>query len=192
MMMKELIPKNRLVPKKGRLLIAEPFLDDPYFKRSVILLCEHNKEGSLGFILNNYVDLKVSEVIKGFPDIPFRIAVGGPVNTSNLFYLHQQNDIEGARKIGDNLYLGGEFEQVMGRIQDGLLTPENIRFFIGYSGWGENQLSGEMERKSWFVTRMNPEFIMDTTNDDAWSDAVKNMGQKFSYMANFPEDPTLN
>ena len=57
---------NKLTPKKGRLLIAEPFMDDPFFKRSVVLLTNYDKEGVLGFILNKQLDLKVNDVIKDF------------------------------------------------------------------------------------------------------------------------------
>ena len=72
-------PSNQAPPKAGDILLSEPFLDDPYFGRKVVLLCEHNEEGSFGFVLNNFGDIDVDEVMDDLPKLNTRISVGGPV-----------------------------------------------------------------------------------------------------------------
>ena len=81
-------PSNNAKPESGDILLSEPFLDDPYFGRKVVLLCEHNDEGSFGFVLNNFIDIDVDEVMEELPKLNARISVGGPVKNGNLYYLH--------------------------------------------------------------------------------------------------------
>ena len=101
---------NTLVPKKGRLLITEPFLESEYFHRAVILLCEHNEEGTFGFVLNNYVDIDLSE-FEGVPEFETKISLGGPVSVKNLYYIHTLGEkLPGSIQVKDNLYAGGDFD----------------------------------------------------------------------------------
>ena len=86
--MMKITPENTENPSRGKILLSEPFLSDPYFKRAAILLCEHNDDGSFGFVLNNYLDMSLDQIMSGLPKLPTRISVGGPVNNSNLYYLH--------------------------------------------------------------------------------------------------------
>ncbi len=80
------IKNNNIPPEKGCILVSEPFLQDAYFKRSVVLITEHNEEGSLGFVLNNPIDFNVTEIISDFPSIDALVGVGGPVRTGNIDY----------------------------------------------------------------------------------------------------------
>lgn len=103
---------NQLKPAKGKILITEPFLDDEYFSRAVILLCEHNEEGSFGFVLNNFVDFKMNELTE-FPEIDTKISLGGPVGTKNLYFIHTAgNLLDGSILISDGIYYGGDFNQL--------------------------------------------------------------------------------
>lgn len=185
-------PPNKLKPKKGRLLISYPLMNDPYFKRSVVLLCEHNEEGSFGFVLNKYIDVKLSELVQDLPDTSNRIALGGPVQTSNLYFLHTIPEIEGSIKITGNIYLGGHFESLRLRMQSGHPGDDQIRFFVGYSGWSENQLEGELSDNAWFVSEAPSGILMNTSTDKLWHRTLKNMGKEYSFLANLPEDPSLN
>jgi putative transcriptional regulator len=183
---------NKLEPKKGRLLISEPFIEDDYFKRSVILLCEHDEEGSFGFVLNNFLDQSLFELTKEGNSYTGKISIGGPVQTNNLFYIHTLgNKIENAREIVKGLFIGGDFDELKKLIESGDANESNVRFFLGYSGWSENQLNEEMKRKSWFVAKASFESIMHTA-DDLWQETLKKMGGKFSMISNFPENPALN
>ncbi|NNC82545.1 MAG: YqgE/AlgH family protein [Flavobacteriales bacterium] len=127
-------PENKEEPRKGSLLISEPFMDDPYFKRTVILLCEHNEEGSFGFVLNRYIDVKVHDIISDIPELDNRISVGGPVRNENLFYLHRLGDqLEGSSEVAQGVYMGGHFDVLKDKIKNKVVDPAEIRFFIVFS-----------------------------------------------------------
>ncbi len=186
-------PENQKEPKRGSLLLAEPFLDDPYFKRTVIILCEHNEEGSFGFVLNNYVEVEIENIISQMPKFQTRVSIGGPVKNSNLYYIHTLGDkLENSLPITTSLFMGGDFEQLKGLIERGEIDENQIRFFVGYSGWSENQLQEELNENSWFVTEGFEDLLMNTRNDDLWSDIVKSLGKEYEHLANFPQDPNLN
>lgn len=184
---------NKENPGKGKILISEPFLEDQYFKRSVILLCEMNEEGSFGFILNNQVNIELNELVEDLAITGFRVSLGGPVQTGNLYYLHTLGDqLPGSIEIIDGLYMGGEFELLKTKLETSTINEDQIRFFLGYSGWSSGQLEGEMEEYSWIVSKANRKQIMDARDKTFWKETLKNMGGKFSIISNFPENPTLN
>ncbi len=181
-------------PGKGSLLISEPFLDDDYFSRAVIYLCDHNEDGSFGFVLNKYVETNLSESIKGFPTIDFKVSIGGPVDTSSLYYIHNFGDVlENALPIDQDLCIGGSFEDMKSVISKIPGRAKGIRFFIGYSGWTKGQLDQELKEKSWIVVNNVPStVILNTENDALWKDLMERLGGKFSMMSNFPVNPSDN
>lgn len=184
---------NKLKPKKGRILISEPFLDDDYFKRSVILLCEHNEEGTFGFVLNNFIEMSLSEVIDGLNDVDSLIGIGGPVNTDNLFYIHTLGEkIEGSLPVTESIFMGGDFETMQSLLNSGIIKANEIRFFIGYSGWGIDQLNTEMKQSAWIVTETSTENIMNTSIENLWKKILGDMGENHQLFSNYPEDPNLN
>jgi len=189
----QLTPDNKIEPAKGMVLLSEPFLNDPYFKRAAILLCEHNHEGSFGFVLNNYIDMELDQIMKGLPRLDTRVSVGGPVKNSNLYYVHTLGkEVDDSKEIANGIYMGGDFELIKDRILTGQISKEDIKFFIGYSGWSANQLSDEMEQKSWYVTKAQKELVMDIESDDLWAKFLKNMGPEYNEMTKLPKDPNLN
>lgn len=189
----DFIPKNKLEPKKGRLLISEPFLDDPYFNRTVILLCEHNDEGSFGFVLNKYVQLKINELLDDFPQFQGKIGLGGPVNNTNLYYIHTLGEaVEGSNLIVDNIYMGGNFETIRALLDSGQLNEQDVRFFVGYSGWTKDQLNEEIRQNAWYVAEASNLSLMKLQSASMWNEILKKMGKEFALLANFPIDPGLN
>lgn len=180
-------------PKKGNLILAEPFMSDPNFKRTVILLCEHNKEGSFGLVVNRKIDLLLSDVIAnvGFAEIP--LYYGGPVEQDTLHFIHTYGElIEGSTKIGPSLYWGGDFEQIKQYLSMKLISLERIRFYIGYVGWSTGQLNQECEEQSWITTPNQEKYIFSAEPKKVWPDILRNMGGSYQIMANFPENPSLN
>lgn len=189
----ELSPENKVEPNRGKVLIAEPFLDDPYFKRMVILLCEHNEEGSFGFVLNNYIDVGLDKIIDDMPPFDTHVSIGGPVKNSNLYYLHTLGEsIEDSIEVMDGVYMGGNFEILKEKLRKGLIKKNEVRFFVGYSGWSADQLEQEMQSKSWYVTSLGQDLIMNTEIRDLWRKVIRMMGKPFEHLANLPEDPSLN
>ncbi len=186
-------PTENSKPQIGDILLSEPFLNDPYFGRKAVLLCENNESGSFGLVLNNIIDMDITEVISDFPDPSARVSLGGPVSRSNLFFLHTSEKIKDSQKVIDGIYLGGDFDQLKEEIKT---SPKSIKYrlFIGYSGWSDGQLKDEIKSRSWFVTNAEKDQIMDTTgaNEEYWKELIKNMGDGFTHIAQAPIDPNLN
>ncbi|MCB9186566.1 MAG: YqgE/AlgH family protein [Flavobacteriales bacterium] len=187
------LPEQKIKAKAGRLLISEPFMQDPYFKRSVVLLTEHNERGSFGLILNKPIPMYLNEAIENAPRFDSKLALGGPVQKETLHYLHLLgNKIPNSTEVMDGIYWGGDFETVKELIISGDLRPNNIRMFVGYSGWAEGQLNHEMESKSWIVAKASKELLFGKKPEKLWSEILKQMGGPYEYMVKLPEDPRLN
>ncbi|MBC7381734.1 MAG: YqgE/AlgH family protein [Bacteroidia bacterium] len=180
-------------PQRGQLLISEPFLADPNFRRSVILLCEHEEEGSVGFILNRLLTLTTDEVIPGLLTINFPVFYGGPVEQNTLHFIHKANDlIEEAMPVSNGIFWGGNIEAINELLLQDKVKPEDFKFFIGYSGWGEGQLNIEIAQKSWWATPAESEIVFTDDLEEMWSRVVKNLGSDFAYLANSPKDFNWN
>lgn len=178
----------------GTLLIAEPFLKDPAFMRSVVLLCRHTtEEGSFGFVLNKRLDKNLDDLIPDllFGDIP--VFVGGPVQMDTLHYIHQYPQyFDDAQEISKDIYWGGDFEILKSLINSNQIEVNKIKFFLGYSGWGVDQLDDEMKEKSWLTVAATPEIVFNQTIEDIWKLSLFELGGQYKMMANFPTDPQLN
>ncbi len=185
--------RNKLKPEKGRLLISEPFLPDPNFERTVVLLCEHNEEGSFGFVLNKPSILKVNEVMEDLEQLDNLVYIGGPVQQDTMHFIHRNVSIENAVEIVNGIYWGGSFENLMLLLDTSQATADDIRFFLGYSGWGPGQLNDELEQDSWIVCDfVSDQLLFDTSPEVMWKKALENMGGRFSVYSNYPVDPRLN
>lgn len=186
-------PPNPLPPKQGTLLVSGPFLADPYFRRSVVLLCIHDNEGSFGLVLNRPIDMAVADLMEDMPSVPSSVGLGGPVQSGNLFYLHTLSQrIEGSLHVVDDIYMGGDYEQLRAVLAAAPKLAKHVRFFVGYSGWGENQLNTEIEQRSWLVHPANKGLVMRAPASKLWADTLRTMGPAYAPLANFPEDPSLN
>ncbi len=187
------IQSNNIAPQKGRILIAEPFLPGNYFNRSVILLVAHSQKGTVGFILNKQVDFPIQEVMPDFPDFPAQVYMGGPVATDSLYFIHTRSDlIPGSIHVLDNIHWGGDFEEMKRLVNLGLIQAEEIRFFLGYSGWDAGQLEREIKENSWLVDDVDSKLVMRELDHTSWVDFVKKVGKRYSLWEHFPENPSLN
>lgn len=186
------ITTNNVKPLKGRILIAEPFLQGYYFSRSIILLTEHNEEGTVGLVLNKPLEITLDKVLNSYRVSPHNLTCGGPVSPDKLFFIHRFKNVLGAEEILPNLYFGGDFDSVFNETKKCDDVEKNIRFFIGYSGWTQGQLASEIEQNSWLVTETNMKDIFEFTDDKYWIEVVKNMGKKYAVWANYPSNPDMN
>lgn len=186
------IDKQR-TPQKGDLLLSEPFLLDDHFTRSVIYICEHNEEGSFGFILNNTLELNLHEFAEGFPEVPVTVGFGGPVDQNQLFFIHSVADLEDKIEVVPGVYMGGNYTNVLELLREKTIDQEVIRFFIGYTGWAPEQLQKEIDEKTWIVTSPPEDFsIMHSNDDSMWRDILSHLGGKYKLMADFPINPADN
>ncbi len=185
--------KNKANPQKGGLLISEPYLPDPNFKRTVILLCDHNDEGTFGLVLNKSTNARIKEFIDVDSDFNPEVFVGGPVQQDTLHFLHRGDEFDGGVEISEGLYWGGNFEQLKILMDHGQLDRSNYRFFVGYSGWGIGQLEKEVSENSWIVTQGLPaDVLLETDSSLLWKQVLKTMGGKYEMFSNYPTDPRLN
>lgn len=186
-------PDSRLQPARGRLLVSEPYLPDPYFRRTVVLLCDHNTEGSFGFVLNRRMDLTINDLMEDFPPVHAHVGIGGPVQSGELYYLHTLGKaIDGSSEVVDGVYMGGDYQQLRSILATDPQLSKHIRFFVGYSGWGPEQLQRELGDRSWMVAPADRKRVMDARVDALWGNTLRSMGRDFAPLANFPEDPSLN
>lgn len=180
-------------PGPGILLIADPFLKDPNFLRTVVFLCEHKPEGSFGFVLNRKYENTLDQLIPGLEDVKLPVYYGGPVQMDTIHFLHQYPDeIPGGEEVAKGVYWGGDFELVVGLLKSGMLDEDKIRFFIGYSGWGDGQLSGEIQEKTWLTVAGNKKLVFHNNYEEIWKESLKLLGGDYEMMINFPIDPQLN
>lgn len=185
---------SRLEPTLGRLLISEPFLMDPNFKRSVILITEHQEEGTVGFILNHSSTLSLKDVIPGLPEANFPVYLGGPVETDTIHFIHRCPDlITDGQEVVKGIYWGGNFETLKVLINNQEINEDDIKFFIGYSGWGQSQLNMEMKTNTWIVSdQFHPDVVFSNNEENLWREVIINLGPKYAHVSNFPQDPNLN
>ncbi|MEE9439029.1 MAG: YqgE/AlgH family protein [Saprospiraceae bacterium] len=179
--------------KAGKILVAEPFMRDSPFKRTVILMTEHRPDGSVGFILNRKIGMKVNDLLAEFPEFDAPVYYGGPVDTDTMHYIHNVGDLlENSNEIVKGVYWGGDFDKLKFLVSNGLVQPQNIKFFIGYSGWSEGQLQGEINEGTWIVEEMFANYAFKAKISKLWSLVLKNKGDAYGVIAQMPESPCNN
>ncbi|MDT0559409.1 YqgE/AlgH family protein [Ichthyenterobacterium sp. W332] len=181
-------------PNKGDLLIAEPsIIGDISFNRSVILLADHSKEGSIGFILNKPLDYKLKDLITD-TDSNFEVFNGGPVEQDNLYFIHKvPNLIPDSIEISLGVFWGGNFEIVLNLLEKDQLNKKDIRFFLGYSGWEEDQLEAEMDSNVWLLKEnIYKASLIEKCCSSFWKEKMLELGGEYSLWSNAPENPSYN
>lgn len=190
-------------PRAGRLLVAAPALGDPNFARSVVLLLEHNDEGSLGVILNRPTELAVAEVLDAWsplasaPDVVFQ---GGPVGLDGALALAALGDRARVGSPADAQQPAG-WRQVYGEL--GLVDLDgepaalaarlgSLRIFAGYAGWGPHQLEIELAQDAWYVVDSEPTDAFTNRPERLWGDVLRRQPGDIAFVATRPLDPTLN
>ncbi len=181
-------------PKKGNLLIAEPaIIGDVSFNRSIVLLADHTHEGSIGFILNKPLEYSISDLVPEV-EIPFKVYNGGPVEQDNLYFIHKVPElIPESIEISLGIFWGGDFSKVVELISNGSIEENDIRFFLGYSGWETNQLEEELKASSWVVTdNVYEKNIIEKDYESFWKEKMLEFGGEYSIWSNAPENPNYN
>jgi len=180
-------------PAPGILLIADPFLKDPNFLRTVVFLCEHKEDGSFGFVLNRKYENSLDELIPELEGHHLPVYYGGPVQLDTIHFLHQYpEEIPGGQEVIKGVYWGGDFDAVIDMIKQDVIDLNKIRFYIGYSGWTDGQLNNEMNEKTWLTVAATRKLVFHHKYEEIWKDSLKHLGGDYEMMVNFPIDPQLN
>ncbi len=176
---------------KGDVLIAEPFLADPNFERSVVLMCENQSNGAFGLVFNRPAEVSIEDTDNIFlAENP--LYFGGPVEQNTLHFIHTFEHLEDSIELKDGVYWSGNYEQLKTLHAQGKVNESNCRFFIGYSGWGNEQLKNEINQNSWVISRTNLQTLFEVEPKKLWKNILKSMGQKYEVLSNYPKDPRLN
>ena len=182
-----------LNPKKGQLLISEPATFDPTFFKSVILITHHNNIESIGLVLNQATNIKLNDLLDNIPLNDFPVYIGGPVEKNSIQFIHTLDDkITNSIEVAPGLYWGGEFDDIIKLMSKNKISKYEIRFFAGYSGWGEDQLNSEIKENGWIIHPTNIKTCMKYSDDQLWSDLIKTKETKYAIWANMPKNPSLN
>ena len=188
------VPQRK--PQSGDVLVVEPFLREVHFRRSVVLLIDHNdKEGTVGLVLNRRSNIKLHEVLRDATcsrAVP--LYIGGPVDHSRLLYLHTLgNRVRDAIQLENGLFLGGNFEDILQYIDSEEYDERCIKFFAGYSGWTAGQLDREIEEKTWVVASPgNTVDAMLAADDSYWRKVVASLGEPYRPWLLCPTEPHFN
>lgn len=183
-------------PHKGDILIAEPMMDSPFFKRSVVLLLEEDKDGGhIGLILNDALPFTLQDLFPAWEaGKKVKVYTGGPVESDRLFMLHTLGDyFDGAQEIAPGLYLGADLNQVMEYIGSEENVEGKLRFFVGYSGWSKDQLTTEIINRSWALT--TPKDMREALTgqgNDYWRREVSKLGKNYRSWLIIPQNPEYN
>ncbi len=190
------ITQPQRTPCEGDILVVEPFLNEVHFNRAVILIVDNlEQEGAVGVILNRSTRLQLSDVLHDAacrPNVP--LYVGGPVEKGHLLYIHTLGDlIKDSISLGNGLYVGGDFNDVLLYLNGETYDPQCIKFFAGYCGWSVGQLEQEIAEKTWVVTELNDiKSAMLACDESYWNDIVESLGAPFRAWLNCPIKPHLN
>jgi putative transcriptional regulator len=182
-------------PQAGELLLSEPFLQDDNFSRAVILVCEHeDKIGSVGFVMNKPSILNLGDLVTELDFLKAEVFVGGPVEQNTLHFIYFGVQLmEESKSLGNGVWWGGDFADLIQHINSGELDLNQVRFFMGYSGWSSGQLAAELSAQSWIVYS-DPwsQELFDNSPDQLWRSLMKSKGGDFEIQSNYPIDPRLN
>jgi len=180
--------------QKGTLLIATPEVESGIFFRAVVLVCEHNPNGSFGLVINKSLDLELPEEIVNIHNLAnanVGMRAGGPVQTNQMMLLHTSNKVpQQTLEICDNVYLGGDLQFLQEALSD-TAGPE-IFLCFGYAGWGAGQLEREFLDGGWFIHPCSANTLFHTQPEKMWASLLREMGGKYATLSMIPEDLTVN
>ena len=161
---------------KNHIIISMPHMNDPFFSKSVVLICDHNSHGSMGIILNKKLDQKKSNSKFGVEALSKEkvIFFGGPVMVNFTLLIHDEKKLEDTSyKIAENLFLSNN------GFTNNKIRISNKKFISGYAGWSKGQLENEIKNGDWIVQKARDDLIFETDCEKIWSDALKSLG--FNY-----------
>jgi putative transcriptional regulator len=170
----------------SQLLVAMPQLDDPNFKRSVVLLVHHGAAGSFGIVLNRALDLTIGELMQNsgiqWPDGVGSVGWGGPVQPERGWVVFADTDDttvpapdgqEDVATLEAGVRVTGSLEMLKTVATH---PPTDVRLFLGYAGWGAEQLEGELAEGAWLTAPLRREVVFETAADDMWERVVRGLG----------------
>lgn len=179
--------------ENGICLVAEPFLSDENFFRTVIFLTAHDEEGSVGFVINKPTQEKIGHLLKNFPRPELPVFEGGPVESNTLYVIHRWGGlIPDSIAIGQGLFWGGSFDFILQKISAPDFNPSEIAFFRGYAGWGPGQLAAELSEGAWRLIHQAGHLVFPPGKTNLWQILFKHQAEPEQKNIVYPIHPSLN
>jgi putative transcriptional regulator len=178
---------------KGQLLLDGGDLHGSFFHRTVVLICQHDKDGAFGLVLNRTSGSTLGDMV--LAEVPDSIKeqslfLGGPVQPSVLSFLHSDIFLPNANVL-PNLVLGHSLEALV-EIGESFSSTQRVRVFAGYAGWSPGQLEQEMERKAWVSHPASADLIFAVDPLKLWRDILQQKGSKYRLLSEAPDDLSWN
>jgi len=187
-------------PKAGRLLVATPLLGDPNFRRSVVLIVEHEvAEGTLGVVLNRPTKVPVGQVLEQWTELatdPSVVFRGGPVSPNSALALAMVPGKD--EPLGWRALDGAPALARLGLLDldtpPRLLAPaiSSLRVYAGYAGWSPGQLQAEIDEGAWYVVTAEPGDVFSADPEQLWRRVLRRQDDDLAFLATYPDDPSLN
>ncbi len=168
----------------GSILISKPFIEDIKFEKTIILVVEHNKNGTIGFIINKKTTIELHEILNKITHNNLEVKNGWPVEENTLFFLHTYPDlIHNSQEIKNGVFWGGDIEDIIKGLENEEIKPNQIAFFMGYCGWEPHQLQAEIYDGSWIVHKIDISRFNETIN---WSQLLIEIDEEYKVWATAP------
>jgi putative transcriptional regulator len=178
---------------EGAILIAEPFLQDSNFGRTVLFICQHDADGTCALVINKkHETTTVKDVVEDLPNCDFPIWIGGPMEHNKIFVLHNVPDLINGQNVANLVSFGADFDKLTECILLGLVDEKNVKFILGYSGWDVNQLEDELKEQAWFVAKPAQALLLSTTAEKIYEESLGLLGKPYKKLASFTPNPQLN
>ncbi len=173
---------------KNHFLISVPHLKDPFFEKSVVYLCEHDKKGAMGLIINKAIKKNNITLKDSSSDIEFNkyleknyLHIGGPMLTDKVLFLHTNNEINKSVPVSDEVSISGDIE-LLSSIQKSKDTRSKL--FLGHAGWDSGQLEREVENGDWLIQKSSTNLIFEQEIDSIWIMATNSLGIEIGDISN--------
>lgn len=185
---------KKLIDRKdirvGSVLMAKPFWQDENYKRSVILILEHDKNGSAGLIINKPSTLSIHDALPEL-NILYPLHFGGPSEIKTVSYIHNNINVPESIYLGNELFWGGDYEALVEMIGQQKFDIKQIKFCAGFVHWAPGQLEEELFEDKWWLDDINPQELFKTPSDDLWAFKLLSSGHLYGLLNNIP-DPVIN
>ncbi len=179
---------------KGKILVSNfTLLNDLEFNKAVIIMVKDDYEGSIGFVLNKKTQYLLSDLNESCKGLEIPVYEGGPVMKDSLHFIHMKTKLlNDSIKITQDLHWGINFNNAINLLKQKKIKKSEIKFFIGYSGWGKNQLKSEKEENSWLISSKFKNKDVLNTENEFWKSKLNEFGEYYKIWSNSPDNPNLN
>lgn len=179
-------------------MVSSPLIEDPNFKRTAVLILDQDENGGyIGLIMNRELNLNLKEVCH-MPgrNADINLQAGGPVDLQRIFWIHTLGDkIQGGLEVLPGLSVGGNYDDLISLFMNpGEDLHSKIRLYLGYSGWGKDQLEHEINSGVWGVipSLLDPTMLLNLDGDELWQQLCMQLGKDYEHWCLIPSDISMN